>query len=859
MKSKSSKDSILLIAFFASGITALGFELMWTKLLSLTCGGEVIAILGVLTGFFGGMMLGAFIFSKSVKTTRNPIRLFIILEFIVVIYGILSPHLIFSLTDALPGWLASISDDPQSVLSLLLTTLTCCLILVPATIGMGANFAFLIEARKRVHGIDEPNSTSVGRLYASNTLGAVIGIIFTIYYLIPMLGFNDGALVLGLVGLISIAAASVWNRGKQYESIKETKFKTSSARSGISFKTLLLLTGLLTIGLEINVVHLLKQLLQNTIFTFGNLLLVYLLGTSIGAWLYHILVINKNKTRWVKPEVLISGQIISILGILILIHLSPSLLTSMTEGNTDFISNITAEIVLAMLIFLFPTMVMGAIFTWLISQLNSSEIGNGYGFNILGSTLAPFFFGILSIPIIGSYRSVILIGLFYLALLIYVSKKMGWKNRPLRNASFATILVISAFFPPGLIELPDGWTILHSEEGLMGTTIVSENQGQKGPFGLPMKVLQINSRFRMGGGAGFLERRMGSLPMLLNTEIDSALYLGLGTGTTLGMAKHNPISHIDAVEIVPEVESMLKYFSDHNQDIFNAPHVNYHTSDARRFVRAAQGKYDLIVGDLFHPARDGAGLLFTLDHFAYLSDRLTDEGMVVQWIPIYQFDNQSLKSVIWSFLQVFPRTHAFIAGYNANLPSIALISRKGELAIDIARLDRFLNPGSPYQLVYENKYDVVASHLLGPEAIHAWTRTSILNTDQHPVVMFDAPRKIYQPDELKAKVNMREILELRKKFPSKLWIGLKDAEIETAIETWKAAGLFFKGNLAKMDGNYVQALEFYIDSYQNNPDFSPARGQLFQLAIEEQNLRRVIMDALIERDRTRIMSIINDQ
>lgn len=858
MNRSPKRDTLLLLSFLFSGITALGFEILWTRLLSLALGGEVLAVLGVLTGFFVGMMIGAITMSKMVNRVKNPVTVFLILEAIIIAYGMISPHLIFGLSDVLPPWLGTVAGDNSSSISLLVTILLSGMILIPATFGMGANFAFLVEARRRAYTDDRSLVSSIGRLYAANTLGATLGIMMTIYFLIPQYGFEAAALLLGSVGVFSLISAWSWNRKNQLKLPQSDQPETPATHHAPTLY-LLVLTGFLTIGLEINAIHILKQILQNTIFTFGNILAVYLIGTSLGAWIFHKLIKKKKYRPILSVGQLFTYQVLSIIIMMIVLHQIDHLMLAFQDPEGKFIYNILVEIFLAAIVFLIPTLIMGAIFTLLISANESTEVGRGYGLNILGSTLAPFVFGLLLIPWIGSYRSIFLVGLAYLGVILYGYLKLRWASSKAQIIVLTTLLIILSIFRPMMIKLPEGWEVIEYKEGMMGATVASELPGQTGPFGLPMKILQVNNRFRMGGGAGFLEKRMGSLPLLLQPHINKALYLGLGTGTTLGMAINVNIGHIDAVEIVPEVKEVLPLFKEYNQGIFSSDNVTYHTSDARRYIRASKDQYDLIVGDLFHPARDGAGLLFTLNHFGYLSDHLSANGLVVQWLPIYQFDKENLKTVIRSFLQVFPETHAFIGGYNANLPTMALVAKTGKLSVDYRHLDSMLVPGNPMQEVYENPSNLIASYMMGPEGLRSFCGEGPLNTDQHPVVLFEAPKSVYKKEITKALDNMSSLMQFRTQYPSSLWTHSSPASDLKARKAWLSADHFIKGNIEKVkSGNSPIALINYINAYKVDPDFSPARGELLQIAIQDPNLRNKILTILNDRDRKRLQSILNN-
>jgi spermidine synthase len=84
------------------------------------------------------------------------------------------------------------------------------------------------------------------------------------------------------------------------------------------------------------------------------------------------------------------------------------------------------------------------------------------------------------------------------------------------------------------------------------------------------------------------------------------------------------------------------------------PRLHLMPADARRFVRVTRERYDLIVSDNFHPARSGSGSLYTVEHFKAVQDRLAAGGLFCQWLPLHQLDLETLRSIVRTFLTVFP-------------------------------------------------------------------------------------------------------------------------------------------------------------------------------------------------------------
>src|SRR5438034_94509 len=97
-------------------------------------------------------------------------------------------------------------------------------------------------------------------------------------------------------------------------------------------------------------------------------------------------------------------------------------------------------------------------------------------------------------------------------------------------------------------------------------------------------------------------------------------------------------------------------FAPHNFSPERQPALKMFVADARRFVRATSAQYDVIVADLFHPARDGAGSLYTLEHFRAIRQRLASGGLFCQWLPLHQLDENMLRIIVRTFLEIFPRS-----------------------------------------------------------------------------------------------------------------------------------------------------------------------------------------------------------
>src|SRR5206468_7687840 len=79
--------------FFCSGATALVYEVLWSKYLTLMLGSTVQAQTVVLAVFMGGLAIGNRLFGKKSAAVRDPLRMYGILELVIGSYAFLFPHL----------------------------------------------------------------------------------------------------------------------------------------------------------------------------------------------------------------------------------------------------------------------------------------------------------------------------------------------------------------------------------------------------------------------------------------------------------------------------------------------------------------------------------------------------------------------------------------------------------------------------------------------------------------------------------------------------------------------------------------------------------------------------------------------
>lgn len=193
-----------LFAFAASGAVAMALEVLWTRALGVVMGASTYAFTLILVTFLVGLAGGAAVVSRWMGRIRDPLRTLARVEIGVGLYTAFASLFI----DRLPIWLHAYTRDPDLthgglyLIHFVLASLTT----LPATLMLGAVFPLVLGVLARPGETEAPGPV-VGRAYAFNTLGAIVGSFAGGFLILPLLGVEHGletlaVLACGLGGLL---------------------------------------------------------------------------------------------------------------------------------------------------------------------------------------------------------------------------------------------------------------------------------------------------------------------------------------------------------------------------------------------------------------------------------------------------------------------------------------------------------------------------------------------------------------------------------------------------------------------------------------------------------------------------------
>ncbi len=760
------------LLYAASGVTGVAYEVLWARMLSIEFGASIFGVVFTVTAFMAGLGLGSLFGSKW--KVRNPLAAFASLELGVALYSLFLPSMLdrtesaiiaLSSTLSLFSWLGF-----QGFVSVIL-------LLLPAT-AMGASFPMVLRAAEE---------KSLGALYGLNTAGAAFGALLPLG-LLPEVGWTGSVRLVASIGLLVGASALVISRGSVGKFAEERHFPRQwklLAYAGIGASSLMLQVGW---------TRLYSLVLLRTEYVLAVILAVYLAGMGIGS------LISRKREVWlfVLP---LCASIFTVASLWLFPHYSAWVESSKFPSLS---AALFREGGMLALMTLPVTLALGA---WLplLSERFDAKGAWLYGINSLGAALGALLGGLLFIPLFGTAATIAISALGFLIFgLSWVKSRLAWLSIP--------ILVVFAYpvwhfpevnklFP---VEEADSRDLYRYEDALVVTHVVEEKNGQR---------LLLTDLQRMDAStdptAVFVQKNQARLPLILHPDAHSILFLGLGTG--ISAAGSLPYQNLQrtAVELSEgAIHAAGTWFAQSNGNVTGK--MKIYRDDARHFLMASNARYDVIVGDLFHPDLTGVGALLSRQEFQHARSRLTENGLFVQWLALNQFDRESIGAVLRGFREVFPNAVLFVDGMH-----LALVGPNGRLAnaaemkANLSKLDERRNDdatGGEGLWTWLGRYWGPIEAGQGP-----------IQGEWSPHIEFSLPRARYDGE-----MDLPKVVEsLLRKRPS-----LGDAEKTFEIDAedhrsfegaYVGAELGARSWMAFMAGEDMEAMKLRRYAYEANP------------------------------------------
>jgi spermidine synthase len=277
--------------------------------------------------------------------------------------------------------------------------------------------------------------------------------------------------------------------------------------------------------------------------------------------------------------------------------------------------------------------------------------------------------------------------------------------------------------------------ILYVGEGMNSSVAVSLLSDQTRNFHVSGKIEASTEPQDMR-----LQRMLGHLSALLHPRPRSVLVVGCGAGVTAGsFVPHPEIERIVICEIEPLIPQVVAtYFSAENYMVLQDPRVQVVYDDARHYILTTQDKFDVITSDPIHPWVKGAATLYTKEYFELCKRHLNPGGLVTQWVPLYESDDDTVKSEIATFFDAFPDGTIWSNDVKGEGYDVVLAGRPEGATINIdallGRLDRKDHLGvlqSLQEVGFKDAMELLGTYAgRGPD-LQSWLEDAEINHDRN--------------------------------------------------------------------------------------------------------------------------------
>lgn len=648
-----TSPKIIYLLFFFSGAAGLIYEIVWGRLLVLIFGSTTNSIVAVISAFLGGLAIGSLI-AGQIADRLSAQRLIKTYSYLEIGIG-LSAAATLILLEIIKSTYALFSDGSQVTLTLLAIkfTLTILVLSIP-TMLMGATLPILVSFAKIQN---RSLGKSVSLLYATNTLGGVVGVLISAFVLIELFGLQSSLMIAVVVNfLIGLVAFFIHARDAKAKIQKGTNLQLAKiiSRPRLIVLVAFFMSGLIAIAYEVLWSRIFTPTIGTLIYAFATVLAIYILGIGIGSLIYQKFakIISAKNLAFAFCE---AGIGFTAIASVILTH----------KFVIDNGFRIAAIVLPA-------TILMGLTFPVVVALLSEGKhtgkiVGVSYFANTIGSITGGFLASFFFIPTFGSSPSVIILAIFNLVIALYFVLKETQITTFLKFLSITLVLVplsvglwLLAVKGDRLTQYTTDLQILTAKLNNINYTFAEDEVASIFAFvdpknndqGLFIDGVATTSRVSE-------TRFMAHIPIALHKNPENVLVIAFGMGTTFRSSLAQNLQ-TDTIELVPTVPELLHYFHPDADQVLANPQGKVIINDGRNYARLTDKTYDIVTIDPPPPFNAaGTTVLHSKEFYQDLTKILNPDGIVSQWIYYYGSRQDDISMAIKSFIDVFPYVLAY--------------------------------------------------------------------------------------------------------------------------------------------------------------------------------------------------------
>ncbi|HEX5884027.1 MAG TPA: fused MFS/spermidine synthase, partial [Pyrinomonadaceae bacterium] len=541
-------------------------------------------------------------------------------------------------------------------------------------------------------------------------------------------------------------------------------------------------SGFVTISTQVSWTRILTMIIGSSTYAFSIVVALFLIGLAVGAWW----IARKDRAERLRPTILkvqVLTAISLLLSLFVLNKLPAVVVTLGLKFQTASWAGLLAlQILSATLLILVPATLMGMVMPLVLVWASADQgkavarVGRSYAVNTIGAIAGAFITGFLLIPKTSTRFTLLLAATCCLVVAAVAYQPDASQRDPALKRSLAIgltpVLAIVLFLvapPMNLADLsigaydslvrvlaqtregtnnasdqankPEVHELLMYQEGPTATVSVRRDQNTVS--------MAINGRTNASDSIYDMPTQvmLGQIPLLIAPRISNGLIIGYATGITVGSMLQSPIQSVTCVELEPGTVDGSRFFEHINNRPLDDPRTTLIIDDARAFLRVTPNRYDIIVSEPSHPWVPGVANLFTQEFFELGRGRLSDEGIFVQWVQIYQLSTESLRSVLATYHKVFPHVLVFRVGGLNKGKDLLLVGSNRPLNLD--RLaERFADPRMAAEIGrvdLKTEADIRGWFVCDESKLGPAVAGAKINTDDNMHIEMTVPREAFRP------------------------------------------------------------------------------------------------------------------
>lgn len=758
------------ILFFLSGGTALVYQVVWMRQLSLFFGSDAYAAAITLSVFMGGLSLGGYLVGRIGDRIKRPLLIYGLLEIGIALCALAFPLIIFGFDDVYRSiYQESYTTQPLKYQGFRIAV-AIQVLLVPTAL-MGATLPLLIRQFA-------PKEGELGQwvsfFYATNTLGAFVGTLLAGFFLLQAFGVHDTnlanlfvTLAIGVVAVVLAGLGLGVDQEKRDAVMPDLTNNPANEKSfgGMDKKTVavaIAISGLAALALEVVWTRVLVQSFSGTVHSFAVMLACFLFGIFYGSRK-----VAGTVDECPNPAALLYVLEMWLVGTVALlvpmIYIVPSFFGTLVWGLIDLTGgsfetgSIVAQFIIASLFIFGPATLLGATFPVAVKaytgNIRQRAHGTGvvYAANTGGAMLGALFGGFVLLPILGTRAGLVAVAMLFLVAAMTLRRSAMNGKKDGRPAGFHTMipLILLVGGTSSLALIPEQTVVNYNMQKSTTPRVIYHGDGVAHTVDIVRSdqgniIMMVNGNIE--ADTTFVQRRhfvlKGHLPLLLHGQAREVAVVGLGLGITTRAILNNPtVDRVRLIELSPEIVEAHRLNPEIAGNVLEDPKLDLLIDDGRNFMNMTGEKFDMITADPIHPRITGVGYLYTQQYYEMIKRRLKDGGVVLQWMPMYRISKRSFDVALRTFAKVFSNASFwYVRGHGL------FVGGTDALSIDYRRLtEQFSQTQVRKDLdsIQINTPEELFSHLL-MDAEHvrtylATTGDDTVNTDDNAFLEYNTP------------------------------------------------------------------------------------------------------------------------